>query len=190
MMISKAETVRDWILASDVVVSSYSTSLIEASIAGKPAYIVEPVAWPESLRQDWHQLAPRLTSIDEFVSAATSAAKASDAADLNRWARDSQMSRGDAILSIADEIARIRRREVQVPTPAPWQSVTVPSRRRLPPRIVYEWRRHVRPFLPQGPVEVVANAVPGLAAMKEVPERIAHWREILDPYLDSIGRPR
>ncbi len=57
---SKVETVRDWIMASDVILSSYSTSLIESAIAGKPIYMLEPVPIPDSLYCDWYDLVSRI----------------------------------------------------------------------------------------------------------------------------------
>jgi hypothetical protein len=39
MHISEPGTVREWIMASDVTVSSHSTSLIEAAVARKPAFM-------------------------------------------------------------------------------------------------------------------------------------------------------
>ena len=65
------DTVRDWILASDVVVSSYSTSLIEAGVAERPFAMVEPESLPDSLRAEWHAMAPRVRSEDELVALAT-----------------------------------------------------------------------------------------------------------------------
>ena len=52
--VTKSESVREWILASDVTVSSYSTSLIEAAIAGKATYLLEPYPVPLSLQCEWH----------------------------------------------------------------------------------------------------------------------------------------
>jgi hypothetical protein len=44
MSVTARDTVRDWILASDVVISSYSTALIEAAVAGET--VVHPRAGP------------------------------------------------------------------------------------------------------------------------------------------------
>ena len=49
----KEKSVREWIMASDMVISSLSTSLVEAAIAGKPAYLLEPYPCPEFLQVDW-----------------------------------------------------------------------------------------------------------------------------------------
>ena len=187
LSILKEESVRDWILASDVVVSSSSTSLIEASIAGKPAYIVEPTPWPESLHQAWHDLVPHVTSESELVAAAV-ATDAAGSAALATWARSALMSHGDPILRIADELARVRRREVPVPPPAPWTSVTLPGR--LPRRLVYEFRRHVRPWIPSRRAQVPAFERLAATSMREIPARVARWRPILDPYLESVAPER
>jgi surface carbohydrate biosynthesis protein len=187
MTIVADDTVRDWILASDLVVSSYSTSLIEASLAGKPAYIVEPIEWPWSLHQEWHDLAPRLTSMTDFVTVASGPGDAALSAPLADWARRELMSHGDSILRIADGLARVRRGDVPVPAPASWESLTLPSRHKLPSRLVYELRRHVRPRLPaaaRGPIEEELRR--DVATVSEVPERVRRWTVVLDTYLATI----
>jgi hypothetical protein len=184
MSILKDESVRDWILASDVVVSSSSTSLIEASVAEKPAYILEPIPWPGSLRQAWHDLVPHLGSEDELI-AAVADPHAADSAALATWARAALLPHGDPILRLADELAHVRRREVAVPPPAAWTSVTLPGR--LPRRLAFEFRRHVRPwFGSRRPGDTTLQRL-AATAMREIPDRVARWRPILDPYLASIA---
>ena len=185
MSILKDELVRDWILASDVVVSSSSTSLIEASVAAKPAYILEPIPWPELLRQAWHDLVPHLTSEDELIAAVANPQPAASAA-LASWARAALVPYGDPILRLADELAGIRRREVAVPPPAPWTSVTLPGR--LPRRLAFEFRRHVRPWLASRRPADTAFKRLSATAMGEIPDRVARWQPILDPYLESVAR--
>lgn len=187
MTITQRDTVRDWILASDVVVSSYSTSLIEAAIAGKPAYIVEPHALPPSLHQHWHQYVPRLRSEGELVAAALDERPAGDG-ELARWARQTLMGRGDPILLVADQLARVCRRQVPIPAQAPWRSVTLPSKYHLPARLAFELRRHVITMvLPpvNRPIEDELRA--DVAAEREVPERVRRWEPILADYLATRG---
>jgi surface carbohydrate biosynthesis protein len=187
MSIIHTDTVRDWVLASDVVVSSYSTTLIEASIAGKPAYIVEPIELPASLHQRWHSLVPRLQSEDVFIRATTDPAARSDDA-LSGWARSTLMSRGDAILRIADELAAICRGSVPIPEPAPWRSITLPGRLPLPRRLQFEMRRHIAPLAPGRP-EAAPWILKNVAAMNEVPDRVKRWGSLLDGYLTSLDGP-
>jgi surface carbohydrate biosynthesis protein len=183
--IIQRDTVRDWVLATDVVMSSYSTTLIEASIAGKPAFIVEPIAWPDALRQQWHSLVPRVTTQDEFIAVASGRPPPDE--DLGRWARSTMLANGDPILLIADQIAAIRRGAVPVPAPAPWRSITLPSRYPLPGRVVYELRRHLRPLLPPPASPAVeAESLEDVAAVREVPDRVRRWQSLLDDYLASL----
>lgn len=190
MSIIQRDSVRDWILASDVVISSYSTSLIEASIAGKPAYIVEPYPLPASLLQAWHQYVPRLRSERELVDACLGDPDGAGQAPLARWARETLMGRGDPILLIADQLARIRHRQVPIPAPAPWRSITLPSNYRLPPRLVFELRRHVINVLrPSTRRPIEAELRDDVAAAREVPARVKRWQPILADYLASRGTP-
>jgi len=101
---TKAETVRDWIMASDVVVSSYSTSLIEAAVAGKPIYMLEPVPIPDSLYCDWYDLVPRIHSNAGFEEACL-ASKGNNNHKLQTWAQDSMLSNSDPVEGLANFIA-------------------------------------------------------------------------------------
>ena len=180
------DTVREWVLASDVVMSSYSTTLIEASIAGKPAYIVEPIPWPASLRQEWHSLVRRVGSQDEFIAAATGAA-AGDANALEGWARSTMLANGDPIVRIADHLAAIRRGTVTTPSPAPWRSITLPGGHPLPERILFELRRHI-PGPSRAPARLAIDpeSLGDVAALADLPDRVRRWQPILDGYLDSL----
>jgi len=186
MSIVQRDTVRDWVLASDVVVSSYSTTLIEAGVAAKPAFIVEPIGWSESLSQGWHSLVPRVRTEDQFIAAVTdTAARANDV--LGGWARSTLLAKGDPILRIADHLAAVHRGAVPVPPPAPWQSITLPSRYPLPRRVLFELRRHVLPRLPApASPPIQAESLEDVAAMSEVPARVRRWQPILDEYLASL----
>jgi hypothetical protein len=101
---TKAETVREWILASDVVMSSYSTSLIESAIAGKPIYMVEPIPIPESLSCDWYDLVSRIHTNADFQQACM-APVTDNYCDLQNWAEGAMLSNGDPIHGLADFIA-------------------------------------------------------------------------------------
>lgn len=104
----KDESVREWVLASDVAVSSYSTTLIEAAVAGKPAYMFEPIPLPEGLWCDWYRHAPRLKDEASFVRVVDGKeAEASDA--LGRWAESELLGRGDPIRGLADRLEALAR---------------------------------------------------------------------------------
>jgi surface carbohydrate biosynthesis protein len=65
----KDGSVKEWSLASDLVVSNYSTTLVEAAVAGKPVFMLEPIPLPEFVHSGWHDLARRITTKDEFITA-------------------------------------------------------------------------------------------------------------------------
>jgi surface carbohydrate biosynthesis protein len=178
LSIIQDQTVRDWILSSEVVVSSYSTSLIEASVAGRPAYLVEPTPWPKSLHQPWHALVPRLTSSEQFVSAAY-AAEALAGNALATWARSNLFGSGDPIVSLADRIAAVRRRDVPVPPRAPWQATALPNRWHLPGRMINGVRRTLRPWLRGNFASVTPDTRADVVAMETIPTNTARWKVVL-----------
>ncbi|OGC89188.1 MAG: hypothetical protein A2W25_03190 [candidate division Zixibacteria bacterium RBG_16_53_22] len=102
----KAGTVREWILASDQVVSSYSTSLLEASVAGKPAWMFEPIPIPDSLHCEWYEYAPRLKTPEEFMQICNDAASPGDSTPLADWAHRNLLSGPDPLERIAAELSR------------------------------------------------------------------------------------
>lgn len=121
LQIIKAQTVREWILASDVVISSYSTSLIEAAVAGKRAFMVEPLPIPDPLRSDWHALAPSLRTFDEFAQACLGETPRDTR--LGEWARAQMMARGDSIANLADYFARLVCGELPRPARPPHRAL-------------------------------------------------------------------
>ncbi len=100
---TKADSVREWIMASDVVISSISTSLIEAAICGKPVYIVESIKIPDPLYCDWYDLVPRIRDSEEFEQACMRPVN-DNHGRLQSWAQREMLSRGDPIQGLADII--------------------------------------------------------------------------------------
>lgn len=97
-------TVREWIMASDVVLSSHSSSLIEAAVAGKPAFITEPIAMPRTLTVKWHGLLAHLHTLEEVRRACLDGE--SDVR-LKHWSQDNLMGRGDSVANLAAFIASL-----------------------------------------------------------------------------------
>jgi surface carbohydrate biosynthesis protein len=108
MHVIQEESVREWILASDVVLSSHSTSLIEAAVAGKAAYILEPVPMPQALKVEWQDLLHHITTFEDLHDLC-------GREDINRdsrladWARATLMSHGDSVSNLADHVAMLCR---------------------------------------------------------------------------------
>lgn len=124
----KDGSVREWILSSDVVLSSYSTTLIEAAVAGKPAYMLAPLPFPQYAKADWYDLAPKVETGEAFLKAALDGRQDDAADELRSWAEGEMMSRGDSIANIADWLAAICRGQV---TPPPPPETGGTNRRRL-----------------------------------------------------------
>jgi surface carbohydrate biosynthesis protein len=105
--IIKAESVREWILAADHVISSHSTTLIEAAIAGKPVHLFSPEAFPEALTAEWHDLIPLLSNRDAFLLAIRQSPIESSGAQLAAWARARQFPENDPLDAIAKRIVEL-----------------------------------------------------------------------------------
>lgn len=93
----KEGSVREWILASDVVVSSYSTSLVEAAVAGKSAWMYEPIPIPASLHCEWYDYAPKLHSITDFLKVCREDSVTGSSNGLATWAADNLLPPYDPI---------------------------------------------------------------------------------------------
>lgn len=103
----KEESVRDWILASDLVISSYSTSLIEAAIAGKPAYMLEPFPFPDSIHCDWYAYANKIFNEEDFITLCTNPSPSNSNQALRIWAEKEMLSRGDPIDNLVRNLVGI-----------------------------------------------------------------------------------
>jgi surface carbohydrate biosynthesis protein len=141
--IIQKESVREWILASDIVVSSHSTSLIEGAVAGKDVYILEPSRIPASLHVDWHDLLPHLKSEREFVEACSGEKSKSDER-LAQWARKTLMGRGDSIRNLTNYLAAIIQGEIDVPAA---HAVAIPARNRILPVWLWSYYRRAKQWL-------------------------------------------
>ncbi len=96
----KEQTVREWVLASDLVISSYSTTLIEGAVAGKPVFMAEPVAIPDSLYCDWYRHVCHLGSLEDFMEVCLNGTN-EDAGELRVWAQSEMLGNGDPIEGLA-----------------------------------------------------------------------------------------
>jgi surface carbohydrate biosynthesis protein len=105
MQFIKHGTVREWVLASDVVVSSYSTTLAEAAVAGIPCVMAQPMPIPEALWCDWYGLVPTVRTADELAEPCLTGLQVAD--ELRQWARASVIGPGDPILRVTDTVGRL-----------------------------------------------------------------------------------
>ena len=102
--IIKDRSAREWVLAGDLVASSYSTVLIEAALAGKAILRVAPEPTPEGLRYDWCDLAPEAADAAGFLEACRRADPASADA-LRQWAEETFFPAGDPVERLVEVIA-------------------------------------------------------------------------------------
>ncbi len=102
--ILKDRSAREWVLASDMVTSSYSTVLIEAALAGKAIVRVAPEPTPAGLRYDWCDLAPEASDQAGFIDACRRADPASSDA-LRQWSEATFFPAGDPVERLVETIA-------------------------------------------------------------------------------------
>jgi hypothetical protein len=107
LRIIQGETARDCILAADHVMSSHSTTLIEAALAGKPIHRFSPEPSPSAIALAWHELVPSLGDPAAFARALAEAAPAATGEQLAHWARAEFLFAGDPLDAIAGCIARL-----------------------------------------------------------------------------------
>lgn len=99
----KNETVREWILASDVIISSFSTTLIESAIANKPIFMVEPLPLIKAFSNDWYKYINKIGDEKKFLDACNSTKKNNND-DLKVWAKKEMLNTGDPINNLASYI--------------------------------------------------------------------------------------
>lgn len=181
--IFQEETVREWILASDLVVSSYSTSLIEAAVADQPILMLEPLPLPDSLAQDWHHLVPRARDYAQLRQAATSTAEKSAEA-LASWAESRLVGTGDPLRALTGYLVSLCRGEALRPPTATRASVTWGCPPGVPVFAWWAWK-YLRSFLSQLKALLNIRHIPAdditadVAAKHTITNRCAHWKTCL-----------
>ncbi|MEZ0394854.1 MAG: hypothetical protein ABWK53_00260 [Anaerolineales bacterium] len=176
--ILQAESVREWILASDVVISSHSTSLIEAALAGKKVYILEPLPIPAALHVEWHDLVTRIRTDKDFLKICEGA-DLGDEQSLAEWARKTFMSQGDAIHRLVDYLADLALGKIEAPPPASRQAA-VPSLRWIPPAWLWSlYRRGKQFFRFPGTHGIEPEFVKDFFPRHDVETRISQWANVI-----------
>jgi surface carbohydrate biosynthesis protein len=173
LRIIQDESVREWILASDAVVSSHSTSLIEAAVAGKSLRILEPFPMPAPLRAVWHQYVERISTEVGFLELCNGAA-ASRASTLESWARETLMSNGDSIQNLSTYLGKLARGEVARPTYYLKRDFLTPAKRMLPKSWWALHRQREGRSRPVSPV-YVKDVLP----RADMENLIARWESVL-----------
>lgn len=177
--IIQSESVREWILASDVVISSRSTSLIEAAVARKEFFILEPRPIPEPLQMAWYDLVPHLKTEQDFLDVTLGKMQNSPDVRLADWARSQMMANGDSIHNLAENITRLLRGKIQSPGPASQASAT-PNLKFIPPPKVWAVYHEIRRRLKHGiGNKIEPEYIKDVYSRVEIEERIQKWTRVL-----------
>ena len=134
--IIKTGTTREWILVSDAIFSSYSTSLIESAVACKPSFMLAPVEFPDYLNADWHSMIPHVATYEAFRDAAFDAVRAPLRNELGEWVEREMMSVGDPISNLVDLLAGASGGEVRPVVTITGEEIAFASPEPLKPSIV------------------------------------------------------
>lgn len=117
LRIIKDGTVREWILASDLVVSSYSTALLEAAVAEKSVYILLPYRFPPVVQAEWRDWVEKLESLDAFLNAVTASCLARNWVTAKAGVERTMICHEDAIANLADVLAGLCTGKRRSPVP-------------------------------------------------------------------------
>jgi surface carbohydrate biosynthesis protein len=183
MRLIKDGSVREWILASDVVISSYSTSLIEAALAGKRSYLLEPFPIPKFLHVDWHDYVPHVKTRDECASVCLEISPMRASHQLANWARATMLARGDAIWNLADFLARICGGKISLPAFPSRKTVTQIGRFRLPRWALFEYRKiRYKKARRHKPKQILTVHEQDYVDPIVIEQRTSKWKDVLAGY--------
>jgi len=107
--IIKDLSAREWILAADLVVSSVSTTLIEAAIAGKRTAIAEPLPIIDQLAAEWQGLVPHLATQEAFIATCNGDVSPVHDRRLEAWAQSQYLRFGDVYDGLTSRLANLVR---------------------------------------------------------------------------------
>jgi surface carbohydrate biosynthesis protein len=181
----QAETVREWILASDHIISSHSTTLIESAIAGRQILLLEPYPIPPARAEGWHQLAPKIETYDQ-LKAGLASSQPESSAILSGWARQTLLGGGDPLGEIFHLLCRLGRGQLVPPERASRESVTYGTPAFLPWQVWWLWK-YIRSFVSQYRALVARRPIPSddmmvdMAESETISARCARWRICLAP---------
>ncbi len=97
--------VKQWISVSDMVFSSFSTTLMDAAVAGKPVYMLEPLPVPEFFVSEWQETLDRVRSLSELTESVNGDNNRNG--DLKAWVENSMLSKGDPVKNLCHIISSI-----------------------------------------------------------------------------------
>lgn len=113
--IIKDGSVREWILASNLVFSSISTTLLEAAIARKNLYMLMPYPIPEFIHVEWNDLATKIETEDAFLDILDQDENHTNWEPLQAWITEKMLSHGDPIRNQAQFFRSVYDGEFKIP---------------------------------------------------------------------------
>lgn len=132
LRVVKHLAVRDWILASEAMFSSFSTTLLDAVLAQKPPYSLSPLPIPEWLTSDWNRMVPSISNREEFFDILQDSAHTSPPPELVAYTSHAFGINGtDPIEQIASLADRLLSESPEAPDPMPQASSGFLLRMRL-----------------------------------------------------------
>ena len=191
--IIKDESAREWVLASDVVVSSYSTVLIEAALAGRSIFRIATEPLPEGLHYAWCDLVPSAAREDAFIAASLIEDNGASAEPLRTWATETFFPSGDPIDALVETVAtEIREAHRGPPRRKSWRNpVRMPrwlkrsARDMSPQERHHMFQKHVRNY-----TFTAETHDKDLFGAADVEQRVSRWREMLADEARATGAQR
>jgi surface carbohydrate biosynthesis protein len=143
----KDGTVREWILACDVNCASFSTTMIDSAVAGKPTYLLRPLPFSEATVYPWHKLVPKVKTLADFLAVVLGRVEGEDWRWLQRWAVETMLSQGDVIQNLANVLVAAYYGDLRIPPrvrnggdPFTSEEISAAARSRLHP--LWATRKH------------------------------------------------
>jgi len=180
----KFGSVREWILASDMVFSSYSTTLLEAATAKKPLYMLAPYPFPEFIHVDWNDLAEKVKTRDSFLETITQPELSENWAVLEAWVVERMLSQGDPIANQVKILKSLLDGDIEVPPPLPIaQEISRPSMDKTVRRLrTWGWNTMQASLRTLGVKTYAQTWNPHEADVitpEDVTERVRRWGKVL-----------
>lgn len=171
----KDSTVRHWVLAADTTVSTFSSTVVEAAVAGRPASLLTPEPIPPSMHCPWHDHADRITDMDGFMDLPSRCWDAERDGSLTEWTTRELLGTGDPIEAAADVFTDILRGQRAAPTlPYP------PLSKRAAGIAKLRWRGFVRRNLARlGVAHQKVTHQNDLFTQAQVQQQIDRWDGLL-----------
>lgn len=171
--IIKDGSIREWNLACDILISSFSTSLLEASVAKKPIYILEPYPFPEWLYTDWFDLVPHIKSLKELKYTCTNNPDSTSSQRAEDYVLQTNLTTGDAVANIAQTLYYLHKKRTSPATYIPQQKERSPIVEKFP-----DERQCIKTIVKK-PLKVLKTGLKLLLSNKSETE------DIQDPFSDD-----